>query len=77
MWLLIIIIVPAHRNINALNIAWVTRWKKVKAAKLKARLIIMTPSCLKVESAIIFFISFSISADILAIKIVSAETISK
>lgn len=77
MWLLIIIIVPAQRNISALNIAWVTKWKNVKRGRLKARLIIITPSWLKVDKAIIFFMSFSISAAILAMKMVKDETMSR
>jgi len=69
------IMVPAHKNISALNMAWVTKWKNVKRARSKARLIIITPSWLSVDKAIIFFMSFSIRAAILAIKMVREDII--
>ena len=68
---------PAHRNIRALNIAWVIRWKKVHSGRLRARLIIITPSWLRVDSAMIFLRSFSMVAAILAIRIVSDDIIKR
>lgn len=67
------IIVPAVINRSALNSACVSKWKKVRESKCKDSLIIITPNCLKVERAIIFFMSVSITATILAINIVSVE----
>lgn len=47
--------------------AWVSKWKKVKSGRPKARLIIITPNCLRVDKAIIFLISDSAIAAIPAI----------
>lgn len=50
--------------------AWVIRWKKARFGRFKPRLAIITPSWLKVERAMIFFISVSTIAAIPAISIV-------
>jgi hypothetical protein len=68
---------PAQINSRALNIAWVIRWKKAKFVKFREILVIITPSCLRVESAIIFFISVSTIAFIPAISIVRDDRISR
>lgn len=62
-------------NSRALNKAWVIRWKKASFGKPKAKLIIITPNCLNVDSAIIFFKSHSVRATIPAINIVVVEVI--
>lgn len=72
-----LIVDPAHTNKSALNKAWVIRWNKVKFGIFKARLAIMTPSCLKVERATIFFRSCSAKATVPAINIVIEDMISK
>lgn len=59
---------PAQINRRALNKACVTRWKKAIFGCLSPMAIIITPSCLKVDRAMIFFKSVSHVADILAIK---------
>lgn len=55
--------VPAQMNINALNIACVIRWKSASDGKFMASLVIITLSCLNVDNAITFFMSYSIVAD--------------
>jgi len=67
--------VPAHRNRRALNRACVIRWKKASVGAPIARLVIITPSCLRVERAIIFFISHSVIALRPAIRVVRTATI--
>lgn len=57
-------------NKSALNIACVIRWKKASDGKDRAIAPIITPSCLNVDSAIIFFMSYSNRADMPAINIV-------
>lgn len=76
-WLLKWIIVPAQINSRALNIAWVIKWNIASFGKPKAILAIITPSCLKVDSAIIFFKSHSVIADRPAINIVMEAVINK
>ncbi len=61
---------PAQINKRALKIAWVKRWKKVKFVWPRERLVIIKPNWLKVDRAIIFFISNSVIALILAIIMV-------
>jgi hypothetical protein len=61
-------------NIIALKNACVIRWKNAISAHPDPRHKIIKPSCLKVDNATIFFISFSFKADILAIVIVSSPT---
>lgn len=56
---------------SALNRAWVRRWKYVNRGKYSASLAIITPSCLSVDRAIIFFRSHSTRATDPAINIVS------
>lgn len=50
---------PAHINKEALNRAWVRRWKKVNTTKEQEKEATIKPSCLRVEYAIIFFKSQS------------------
>jgi len=57
--------------------AWVIRWKKVNNGDNIDSLNIIKPSCLKVDSATIFFMSKCIEALILAIIIVREEKIIK
>ena len=68
---------PAPINNRALNIAWVIRWKNLKWGRDKEIAPIITPSCLRVDRAIIFFMSHSNRADIPAINIVEVATINK
>jgi len=72
LWLFMLIIIPAQMNNNDLNKAWVDRWKNVKYGIFIPRVIIITPSCLNVLSAMIFFISVSSKANIPAKVIVVA-----
>lgn len=62
---------PTHRNSSALNNACVIKWKKAKVGRLRPSLAIITPSCLNVDKATIFFISHSVIALNPAINIVS------
>ena len=59
---------------RALNIAWVRRWKRARLGRANPRLAIIIPNCLKVDSAMIFFMSFSAMADRPAINIVVDAT---
>jgi hypothetical protein len=67
--------VPAHIKRRALNNACVTRWKNANVGAPKPKLIIITPSWLKVDRAIIFFMSHSVIALIPAIRVVSVAII--
>lgn len=58
----------------ALKKAWLKRWKYAKNGIPPPITIIITPSCLKVERAITFFISISIIAAHPAINIVILPT---
>lgn len=60
------IIIPAAINIIDLNRAWVIRWKKAKLGFIKEIANIIIAIWLRVENAIIFFISGSQHAVILA-----------
>lgn len=71
MWLFCLIKVPAVINSRALNIAWADIWKNVNFGILIAIGRAISPSCLNVDKAIIFFISFSVMALIPAVRIVS------
>lgn len=51
--------VPAHKNNKALNKAWIIKWKNASSYSSKAIANIIIPNCLSVESAIIFFKSYS------------------
>lgn len=62
MWRLKWIKVPAHKKRRALNRACVTRWKRAIWGRAIAILPTMTPSWLRVERAMIFFKSVSVSA---------------
>lgn len=52
-----------------------SKWNKVKYGCAMARLAVITPSWLRVDRAIIFFMSHSFTAFIPAINIVSIATI--
>lgn len=65
---------PAQRNSKALKSAWVSRWKKARSGRPIPSLAIITPSCLSVERAIIFFKSHSVIALRPAISIVVVAT---
>lgn len=69
-WLLVSkwIIVPAQIKSKALNKACVIKWKNAIKGWDKPKAIIIIPSWLSVERAMIFFKSFSDLADVLAIK---------
>lgn len=73
-FMLLWMIIPAHKNNNALNKAWVYKWKRDNWTMFIPKLIIMTPNCLSVDKAIIFFKSFSKFAAIPAISRVNTET---
>lgn len=64
---------PAHTNKRALNKAWVIKWNRVKLGILRARLAIITPSCLRVDRATIFLRSCSANATVPAINIVMED----
>ena len=54
---------PTQRNSNALNIAWVRRWKNARLGIPSPSEKIITPSCLSVEKATIFLKSNSADAE--------------
>lgn len=58
--------IPAHKNIALLNKAWIIRWEKARIKDLIEIANIIIAIWLKVDRAIIFFISCSQLADILA-----------
>lgn len=60
------IIIPAHRNIVDLNNAWIIRWEKASVKEPNEIANIIIAICLNVDKAIIFFMSCSQLADILA-----------
>jgi hypothetical protein len=64
------IISPAQINNRALKRAWVIIWKVAKFGSPRPRAVIIIPSWLKVDRAIIFFISHSVVAPIPAIIVV-------
>lgn len=68
---------PAHINRRALNSAWVIRWNRARLGSPMPSLAIITPSWLKVDRAMIFFISHSVIAAIPAINIVREERIKR
>lgn len=68
---------PAHINKVDLNIACVTKWKKASSVAFIEIDSIISPNWLSVESAIIFFISISILAEIDAMRVVRVPVISK
>lgn len=67
--------VPAEINRSALNRACVIRWKNAKLGSIIAILDIITPSWLRVDRAMIFFISVSAIAAIPAINMVDMAII--
>lgn len=46
---------PTEMNNVALNIAWVRRWIKQNVTILRLSVTIISPSCLRVDSATVFF----------------------
>jgi hypothetical protein len=68
---------PAHTNSRALNRACVTIWKKAKLGIFRPNLVIIMPSWLRVDRAIIFFMSHSVMALIPAMIIVVTATRSR
>lgn len=72
-----IIIAPAPMNKFALNIACVNKWKKHKFVNPILRVTIISPSCLKVDKAIVSFRSFFVMAHAAGINIVIAPEIIK
>ena len=66
------IILPILIKIKALKKAWDRRWKNAKFHIPHPKVVIITPNCLRVERATIFFISISTMAVIPAISIVAA-----
>lgn len=66
---------PAQINRRALNSACVTIWKNANDGMLRPILVIIIPSWLKVDRAIIFFISHSVVALRPAINIVEIAII--
>lgn len=55
--------------------AWVIRWKKARFGRFSLMLAIITPSCLRVDRAMIFFRSVSTMALMPAMNIVMVEII--
>jgi len=70
-------ILPAQINRRALNKAWVTRWKVARFVRPRATQAIITPSCLRVERAMIFLKSHSVVALSPAINIVKEAEIKR
>lgn len=68
------IIFPAQINSSALNRAWVIRWKNAISGSPSPRVNIIIATCLKVERAMIFFMSHSAMALALAISMVIVAT---
>ena len=50
---------PTHMKRRALNMAWVMRWKNLRAFKVRARATAITPNCERVLKATIFLRSIS------------------
>lgn len=65
---------PAQINSSALNMAWITMWKKARLTMPRPIAAIIIPSCLKVDRAIIFFMSHSVIALRPAIVVVDTAT---
>lgn len=65
-----VINVPAQIKRRALNKAWVIRWKRASFGICIPSLAIITPNWLRVERAMIFFMSDSVIAESPAINIV-------
>jgi hypothetical protein len=68
---------PAQIKSKALNSACVIKWKKAISGIFILRVNIIKATCLRVDNAIIFFISHSAIALNLAINIVRHEIIIK
>jgi hypothetical protein len=71
------IIFPAQINNSALNRACVIRWKNAISGRPSAMVNIIMATCLRVDKAIIFFMSHSAMALALAISIVIEAITSK
>lgn len=65
-----LISLPAEMNSRALKRAWIAMWMNAISGRFSPSLVIIIPSCLSVDSAIIFFMSHSVIAENLAISIV-------
>lgn len=63
--------VPAEIKSKALKRAWVKRCRVARVGMLRAIVATISPSCLRVERAMIFFRSHSTMADSPAINIVA------
>lgn len=50
---------PTQMNSKALNIAWVSKWKRVSSGLCRPRAMNIRPNWLKVDKATIFFRSVS------------------
>ena len=68
---------PAQTNNKALNMACATMWKYARFIRPRPRLVIIIPNCLRVDSAMIFFMSHSVVALRPAITIVDTATNSR
>lgn len=66
---------PAHINNMALKYAWDTKWKKESDTNPPPKIIIITPNWLRVDRAIIFFMSISNRAARPAIIIVNPPNV--
>lgn len=55
-------IVPEQRNSIALKKAWVIMWRNARSGWFRPRVNIIRPNWLEVEKAMIFLISFWVSA---------------
>lgn len=69
--------VPAAINSRALNMAWVSRWNVASAGKFSANVAIIRPSWLRVERAMIFFMSHSAIAAVPAMSMVADEIVKR
>jgi len=77
LWLFMEIKQPAEMNSSALNNACVSMWKNISLYIFSPNDIVIKPNWLKVDKAIIFFMSFSYSAVTLDINIVEIPVIIK
>ena len=65
---------PTQRKRTALNMAWVSRWKKASDGAFSPKAVNITPNWLSVEKATTFFASNSALAATPAISIVIQPT---
>lgn len=69
--------VPADKNIVDLNKAWINKWRIVRINRFIEIANIIIAICLRVDKAIIFFMSCSQLADILEYRAVKVDKIIK